>query len=144
MALAKTILALAPLIIKARSRRPSKQLAGVALSLACMAFSGAFLLAASFVWMMKKYGAEFGFLVVGLVFFLCAVILHFASRSQKEEPKVSNVASKQDPLSQYFPDELQHDPHILGLTKTINENPMGSTAAAVSLGFILSRQIIGD
>lgn len=144
MALVRTALALAPFILNARSRRPGKRLAGVILSMGFMALSGLFLLTAGFVWIMKNFGAEFGFLAVGIVFFVLANIIFFASRGPKLKPKHIDAEMSGDPLSQYIPEELQSDPRILALLEKIKEHPVGSTAAAVSLGFIISNQILGD
>jgi len=144
MALARTALALAPLIINARTRRPAKRLAGVIMSAGLMCLAVMFLIIAGFVWIMKTWGAEFGFLAVG-VFFLClATIVYFMSRGHKVKPKDVEAEMSLDPLVKYIPADMQNDPRILALLEKIKEHPMGSTAAAVSLGFIISTQIFGD
>ena len=144
MALARTALALAPFILRAQTRRPGKRLAGVILSLGCMALSGLFLLTAAFVWVMKTYGAEFGFLVVGATFFIFANIIYFASRGSKVKPSDLDKQFDADPLSHLVPEEFQNDARVQALVEKIKEYPMGSTAAAVSLGFLISNQILGD
>jgi len=144
MAIARTALALAPMILKTRLRRPVKRMAGAALSLGLLVMAGLFLLIAGFVWIMKSYGAEFGFLAVGLFLCLAAGILYFLSRPPKEVPKEDRPDIDADMLTQYLPEEMQSDPRFLALIKTIKEHPTGSTAAAVSLGFIISTQLFGD
>ena len=144
MALARTALALAPLIIKARSARPAKRVAGVLISAFLMGLAALFLITSGFVWIMKAYGAEFGFLAVGVLFFFLAVFVFFTSRGPKAKPKELDAQPNLDPLAKYIPEELQDDPRILALMEKIKEHPMGSTAAAVSLGFIISTQIFGD
>jgi len=144
MALARTAIALLPIFLKARARRPGKRLAGVIFSIGFMALSGIFLIAAGFVWIMKNFGAEFGFLAVGLILFVIANIIYFASRGPRVKPSDVEAQLAGDPLSQYIPAELQNDPRVLALKEKITEHPMGSTAAAVSLGFIISTHILGD
>lgn len=144
MALARTALALAPIILGARTRRPGKRLAGVIISIICMALCGLFLLIAAFVWIMKTYGAEFAFLAIGVAFFIIANIIYFSSRGPKVKPKDVDAELAADPLSRYIPADLQDDPRVIALKEKIQEHPVGSTAAAVSLGFIISNQIFGD
>ena len=93
---------------------------------------------------MKAYGAEFGFLAVGVIFFVLSNIFFFMSRTPKVAPNTIEEDMSSDPLAQYIPMDMQNDPSILALMEKIKEHPMGSTAAAVSLGFIISTQIFGD
>ena len=144
MALAKTALAFAPMILKARVRRPVKRLAGSALAIGLLTLAGLFLLISGFVWIMKSYGAEFGFLALGLFFFVLASIVYFTSRGSKKTPKDVSPEIGADLLAKYIPEEMQNDPHIMAVIDNIKEHPVGSTAAAVSLGFILSNLIFGD
>lgn len=144
MALVRTALAIAPFILNARSRRPGKRLAGVIFSIICMGFAGLFLMIAGFVWIMKSFGAEFGFLAVGVAFFILANVIYFASRGPKVKPRDVDAQLGEDPLARFIPDELQSDPRVIALQEKIKEHPMGATAAAVSLGFIISSQILGD
>ena len=144
MALARTAFALAPLIINARARRPAKRLAGVIISLGLIGLAGVFFIISGFVWIMKTWGAEFGFLAVGVLFFILAGIVYFTSRGHKVKPKDVEAEMSLDPLAKYIPADMQNDPRILALMEKIKEHPMGSTAAAVSLGFIISTQIFGD
>ncbi len=144
MGLAKTAFALAPFILKARSRRPSKRLAGVIFSAACMGLTGIFLTTAAFVWITKAFGAEFGFLAVAAIFFVFANLIYFTSRADKVEPQDVSAQLTEERIAQYIPDELQSDPRIIALLEKIKEHPLEATAAAVSLGFIISNQIIGD
>lgn len=144
MALARTALALAPVILNMRSRRPAKRLAGVIISIGLMGLAGLFLIIAAFVWIMKTYGAEFGFLAVGILFFLLANAVYFLSRGSKVKAKDVEAEMNLDPLMNYIPPELQNDPRILALMEKIKEHPMGSTAGAVALGFIISTQLFGD
>lgn len=144
MALARTAFALAPLIINARARRPAKRLAGVIIALGLIGLAGVFFIISGFVWIMKTWGAEFGFLAVGVLFFILAGIVYFTSRGHKVKPKDVEAEMSLDPLAKYIPADMQNDPRILALMEKIKEHPMGSTAAAVSLGFIISTQIFGD
>ncbi len=144
MALARTALALAPIFIRARTRRPAKRLAGVVVSIGLMALACLFFLIAGFVWITKTYGAEFGFLAIGLTFFLFANIIYFSSRGSKVKPEDVDDELGLDPIAKYIPDDLQNDPRVLALQEKIKEHPVGSTAAAVSLGFIISNQVFGD
>lgn len=144
MAVARIALALAPLVLNARSRRPGKRLAGVILSMICMGLSGTFLLTAAFVWIMKSFGAEYGFLAIGIILFLAALIIYFASRGPKRKPRDVDAQLAEDPLARFIPSELQSDPGVQALLEKIKEHPMGATAAAVSLGFIISNQILGE
>lgn len=144
MALARIALSLAPLIIRSRSRRPAKRLAGAVFSIGFMVLSVLFLLIAAFVWIMKTYGAEFGFLAIGVIFFIIATIVYISSRSPKVERQDLEAEMNSDPLAQYIPEELQNDPRVLALMEKVKEHPVGSTAAAVSLGFIISSQLLGD
>jgi len=144
MALARTAFALAPLIINARARRPAKRLAGVIISLGLIGLAGVSFIISGFVWIMKTWGAEFGFLAVGVLFFILAGIVYFTSRGHKVKPKDVEAEMSLDPLAKYIPADMQNDPRILALMEKIKEHPMGSTAAAVSLGFIISTQIFGD
>ena len=144
MALARTALALAPFILNARSRRPGKRLAGVIISIGLMSLAGLFLLTAGFVAITKAFGAEFGFLAVGLVFFIFANVVYFASRGPRVKPEDVDEELTVDPLAKYIPAELKDDPNVQALMEKIKEHPMGSTAAAVVLGFLLSTRIFGD
>lgn len=144
MALAKTILALAPLILKARSRRPVKRLAGVALSITLIFLASVFLMIAGFVWVMKSFGAEFGFLALGILFLVLASVVYFVALASKEKPISADPEINSDLLVQYLPEEMKNDPRILAVIENIKEHPVGSTAAAVALGFIISNLILGD
>ena len=106
--------------------------------------AGLFLLTAAFVWIMKSYGAEFGFLALGLLFFALACIFHFAARPSKKTPIDDEPEMDMDLLAQYLPEEMQNDPRILAVIENIKEHPVGSTATAVSLGFVLSKLILRD
>lgn len=144
MALARTALTLAPLILRARNRRPGKRQAGVIISIGLMSLSGFFLLISGFVWISKIYGTEYGFLALAIVFFLVANIVYFSPRAKTAQQEDIEAQLSADPLSHYIPDELKNDPRIQSFIDRVQDHPMGSTAAAASLGFILSTQLLGD
>ncbi len=148
MALARTLFALAPYIVKARRSSQGRKWTSQVLARGCLTLAGLFFLTAIFVWMTKTYGAEFGCLAVGLAFLIGWLVIYFTShrprKSDKTGAKPIGPSLDEDALADLIPDELQNDPRVVSLVEKIKENPMGSTAAAVSLGFLISTQIIGD
>jgi len=57
---------------------------------------------------MKAYGAEFGFLAVGVIFFVLSNIFFFMSRTPKVAPNTIEEDMSSDPLAQYIPVDRVH------------------------------------
>lgn len=144
MAIVKTAIAIAPFILNAQARRPGKRLAGVITSVVLMIFATAFIISAGSVWIAKNYGAEFGFLAAGSTLFLISALFYLISGRQADKANRNEIEKTSDPLSQYIPEDLKSDPRIQSAIKKIQDHPMGSTAAAVTLGYVLSNRIIGE
>ena len=144
MAIVKTAIALAPFLLNARTRRPGKRLAGVLMSIVLMIFATAFMISAGSVWVGKTYGAEFGFLAAGSTLFVMSALFYLSSGTGSNKADRNVIEKTSDPLSQYIPEDLKSDPRIQSAIKQIQDHPMGSTAAAVSLGYVLSNRIIGE
>lgn len=133
-----------PYLLKAPRRNPAKQLAGVALAYVLMMVSVLFLLIAGFIWLSKAFGIEIAFAATGLLLMCGAMILliwlHRPSKAAATmPPKLIN-----DPLAKYVPDTIRENPTTQKLLHQIGESPITATATAVTVGVLLSRELLED
>lgn len=133
-----------PYLIKAPRRNPVKQLAGFALAFLLLGLSALFLFIAIFIWLSKEFGTEIAFASTGGGLLFCAIILLMILKQSKPEaaPIPPNIAH--DPLAKYVPDTLRDNPTVQKLLFQIGENPVAATASAVTIGMLLSRELLEE
>lgn len=136
---------LAPLLFGA-SRSPASQesLARLILAYMLVFFGIIFGLVALFIWAVESVGLMFGCAVMCILMVSAgALILMVRDRKTVASPGVpSNV--EDDPLAKHIPDTLKDDPRIQQVLAKIGDNPVAATAGAVTVGMLLSRELIGD
>ncbi len=144
MALARTALTLAPLVLKGVGGRSSKRTASFGAVIALIVLSVVFLLAAGFIAIGARFGWDISFLALGATTLLIAAVLYVSTHKRpiKPEPMESNKPA--DPLAQIIPENLQDDPRLEALMERIQTHPMEAAAAAAGLGLVLSGAIFGD
>lgn len=133
-----------PFILKAPRRSPVKVLAGLAASYALLFIGMLFVIIAAFIWIVKHYGSDAAFLVVGATFIVGAVIILVWSKRRKPvaRPLPANVS--QDPLANYIPANLRESPTVQKLLIHVSENPVAATVTALTLGMLISNELIEE
>ena len=164
----KFLTLVAPYILKGRKSGPATKVAGRSLVYMLIGLATIFLLSALFVLTLQEVSLEAAFAIVGVALLFLALTVHLLmslktktnskgralsnSRGNNEKylagpelPKGNLPETMQnDLLANYIPDGLKDDPVIGKLLKEIGENPITSTAVAVTLGMLISRDLFKD
>jgi uncharacterized membrane protein YbhN (UPF0104 family) len=145
-----------PMILRSRAKRsPSlKAWSGYAFSSIAAGIGVLFLLAALFTWTYQAYGLDAAFLSIAVSLFLIAIAVAAWARlvdyrKQKkiedQRPDSEDIPDlSDDPLAEYIPENILEHPASRRILARVNEQPLTSSAAAVGLGVVLSRQILND
>ena len=135
---------LVPYFFQAPRRNPAKVLAGIALAYGLIGVSGLFFVIALFLWLSGQYSTEAAFAVVGIVMMLAAfILLAFVKRSSRHQSQTDQKQTG-DPLAQFLPDVIKSNPTTQALLRQVEEAPITATATAVTVGMLLSREILED
>lgn len=129
-----------PYLINTRRRKSSRNLVGLTAAWSLMLLSGIFLSIAGFIWFAQTYGISVAFAVAGGIMLFFAGIL-FLLLNRKSRAVVIDERVESDPLAKYVPDSLRENPAVQKLLQQIEENPAKATAAAVTVGMLLSREL---
>lgn len=133
-----------PYLIKAPRRNPVKFLAGFALAYLLLGLAALFLFIASFIWLSKEFGTEIAFAATGGAMFLSAIILLVILKRPRAETAPMPAKIAHDPLAKFVPDTLRDNPTVQKLLYQIGESPVTATATAVTVGMLLSRELLED
>lgn len=133
-----------PYLLKAPRRNPVKHLAGFALAYFLLGLSALFIFTASFLWLSKAFGAEVAFAALGSGLLLIALTLLLVLKRplDKDTPMPPKLAH--DPLAKYVPDTIRENPTMQKLLFQIGESPITATATAVTVGMLLSRELLEE
>ena len=133
-----------PYLLQVRRGNPAKKIAGLAFAYMLMGFSILCLGIAGFIWVSGQYGVDVAFAATGL-FSMCAASILFFRLRRKAEIKVEDLqAATNDPLAKFVPDTIRDNPTTQKLLNQIQDNPITSTATAVTIGILLSREFLED
>lgn len=135
---------LVPYLLKAPSKNPVKQLAGLLLAYVLVAVAMIFLFIAGFIWTSKAFGTEMAFASVGAGLLLSGIMLIFWLNRPKKVATPLPPRLAQDPLAQYVPESVRSNPTIQKLLYQIGESPVTATATAVTVGVLLSKELFED
>lgn len=139
---------IAPILLRKKTSRSIRAMSGYMGAIFLTGVAIIFFLAALFTWTRNSYGLDVALAVIGLVLLFMALCLSILGRqSFKKSPIVRNgeaplLAAQDDPVAAFLPDEAFENPAIQKLLLQINEKPFASSATAVGLGVLLSRQLI--
>lgn len=130
--------------MKTPRRNPIKSLVGIAFAYSLMALAALFIVVAAFIWLAKAYGTETALASTGGVLFLTGAIMLFWLRAPKVRPSTMHPKLASDPLAKHIPQNLRENPTMQKLLNEIAENPVMATAMAVTVGMLLSKEILED
>ena len=141
----KLLLATAPYLLKAPSQTSKKQIARSFMALVLFALSGFAFVAAAFIYITTFYGAAVGFLSVGAIFLILALVLYYKAKNPKKPTKSTlPVAATTDPIAGLLPESLMQDPVVTKIMKQITANPVATSLAAATIGMMITREIMKD
>ncbi|RKQ69412.1 hypothetical protein DES40_2212 [Litorimonas taeanensis] len=136
----KYVTLLAPYLLKVPHRNPAKRLAGFAFVYGLMALGAVFVFTGSFIWSVSHYGYEVSFIFAGLFLLglsgLFWIILNWPKRIK---PAAFENELNNDPIGSLLPESAKQDPIVQSLLKQVNEYPLVSSLAGVTVGIILAK-----
>jgi|GEM_PF-1494543 len=152
----RLLLTAAPYLLKGPSKSSQKFIASRLLALALFVLGGLALLIALFLWIEPRFGADSAWLLTGLILFGLGVVFLSRSGSQAKALRVKasptglsltdtpGTLPKSDPLASILPESLRRDPNINAIMRQVSENPVAASAAALTIGMLISRELFGD
>ncbi|WP_416876977.1 hypothetical protein [Litorimonas sp.] len=132
-------------MLKSRKVVSDKSLFGIIFSYVLMTIGIIFLGCAAFLFLQDQFSTEISFTVLGILTLIVALILHLRAKN-KLKPKEEDmpVGLEDDPLSAFLPDIIKENETVKNLVSQVSHNPIMATAAAVTLGMLLSREFFED
>jgi Na+/phosphate symporter len=137
-----------PLLMRLGTTNPAKTARGQIGVFLLSLFAAIFFLAAIFTWVTRNYGADVGFLTIGIILTLFAIGLAVRTRRAQQSPRKARLksaknspASADDPLAAYISDDLLADPTVQKFLDQIKDKPFLATIVAFIIGLILSTQL---
>jgi len=109
-----------------------------------MAIGIIFLGCATFLFLQDLYSTEIAFTVLGVFLLIIAGVVYLRSRNNLKPDADEPIGLKDDPLSALLPDIIKENDTIKNLVSQVSHNPLMATAAAVTLGIVLSREFFED
>lgn len=141
----KFLLTAAPYLLKMPAARSQKQVARSFTALALFALGGLALTAAAFIFVTSVYGAAVGFVTISGMFFTAGLVLFLKSKRAvvlKNEITIAGTSS--DPIAAMVPDGVLKDPAVSKVLAQISKNPLAASAAAATIGMLITREFMGD
>ncbi len=133
-----------PYLLRAPRRNPVKNLAGLFLAYLLCFLATVFIVIAAFIWMSKEFGLEVAFAATGVTFMFSAFCILIGLNTPKPVPAPTPPKIASDPLAKYIPESVKENPTMQKLLYQIGESPVTATATAVTVGMLLSRELIED
>lgn len=112
-----------------------------------LSFSAAFiaLLTSAIIFAGSNWSYDLAFLGAGLLLLLPGLILLAKNMIDRQKKKQSRKSLAQsDPIMEALPDLIKTNPAFSSLVQNIQAHPVGSTAAAAALGYLLSQELLEE
>ena len=145
----KLILAAAPYLLKAPKSAPSRSIGGALIGALLICVASVFLLVATFLVVDRNLGPEMACLTVGAVLLIAGVVFWISSKPKlaakaSEQDASALVAAHNDPVAGLLPEGFKDMPAVQKIMSQMAANPVAASAAALSLGLLISHEIFKD
>jgi len=135
----------APLLMRGQPKRSSRTVIELFLAIVFGVIGSMALITAGFIYIKNISSLEVAFLSLGGLLLVPSIFLliKLSYKPRRLKAAVSNE-SKTDLLQQNLPESLTENPNVKPVIKFINEHPLSSTAAALTVGILLANEFFGD
>ncbi len=145
----KLLLAAAPYLLKAPKSAPRRSIGGALVGALLICVAAIFLLVALFLVVQTNLGPEMACLTIGAILLIAGLVFWMSSRAKLPakaiDPEAAALAkTQQDPIAGLLPDGFKDSPAVKKIMTQMAENPIAASAAALSLGLIISHEIFKD
>lgn len=145
MSLFKVITLVAPLALRGTNKPTATMVLERSLAATLGLFGATAFLIAGFVYLNRVTNLEIAFLALSSVLItLSALIFYKSNRQARAKRKASSINGRKESMTDNLPDAVKEDPLFKSIVGKIEEHPIPSTLAALTLGLALANEFLGD